>query len=125
MDAKKQGKSVFLSSHILSEVEKLCDKVSIIRQGKIIETGTLHEMRHLTRTSVMVETKHPPTSLSGMKGVHDVTENSLVYTFQVDTEELGSVIKYLSNFDILKFENAPPTLEDLFMRHYQAVGGNL
>jgi ABC-2 type transport system ATP-binding protein len=122
---KNQGKSVLLSSHILSEVEKLCDKVSIIRQGKIIETGTLDELRHLTRTNVMVETKQPMTSLGELKGVHDITEKGQRVSMQVDTEELGNVIKYISQFDIIKLENAPPTLEDLFMRHYKGEGGAL
>lgn len=125
MEAKMAGKSIFLSSHILSEVEKLCDKVSIIRQGKIIETGTLDELRHLTRTSILIETKQPITALEGLKGVHNIEEKGKKLTFQVDTEELGNVIKYLSQFDVVKFESAPPTLEDLFMRHYKGVGGAL
>lgn len=123
MDAKIAGKSVLLSSHILSEVEKLCDKVSIIRQGKIIESGTLNELRHLTRSSVLIETKQPITALGSIKGVHDIQGNGHAFSFQVDSEELGNVIKYVSQFEILKFESAPPTLEDLFMRHYEGAGG--
>lgn len=123
MDVKKQGKSVFLSSHILSEVDRLCDKVSIIRQGKIIESGTLKEMRHLTRTGVLVETKHTIDSLRAVKGVHDIKEKDQALSFQVDTEELGNVIKFLSQFEILRLESAPPTLEDLFMLHYEGAGG--
>ncbi|MBO1911484.1 ABC transporter ATP-binding protein, partial [Microvirga sp. 3-52] len=72
LEAKNAGKSVLLSSHILSEVEKLCDKVAIIREGKIIETGSLHELRHLTRAHLQVETKLPMTALQEVKGVHDV-----------------------------------------------------
>lgn len=123
MEAKRAGKSVFLSSHILSEVEKLCDRVSIIRQGKIIETGTLHELRHLTRTNVLIETRQPVVSLNEMKGVHNLREKGLEYSFQVDTEELSSVIKHVSQFEVLKLESEPPTLEDLFLRHYGSVGG--
>ncbi len=124
MEAKKAGKSIFLSSHILSEVEKLCDRLSIIRQGQIIEAGTLPELRHLTRTSILVETKEPVTSLEELKGVHNFTEKEKqVYSFQVDTEELGPVIKYLSQFHVLKLESAPPTLEELFLRYYEAAGG--
>ncbi|WP_026478630.1 ABC transporter ATP-binding protein [Alkaliphilus transvaalensis] len=125
MEAKMAGKSIFLSSHILSEVEKLCDKVSIIRQGKIIESGTLDELRHLTRTSVLVETKQTIKALSELNGVHDIQIKDHSLTFQVDSEELGNVIKYISQFEIVKFESAPPTLEDLFMRHYKGVGGAL
>lgn len=118
-NAKDAGKSVLLSSHILSEVEKLCDKVAIIREGEIIETGTLEELRHLTRTNLLVETKNPITALAEMNGVHDLIQEGGVYSFQVDTEVLDEVLKHVSQFGILKLESAPPTLEDLFMRHYQ------
>lgn len=127
MDAKNAGKSVLLSSHILSEVEKLCDKVAIIRQGEIIETGTLSELRHLTRTNLLVETKQPITALNEFKGVHDINEIGISLSFQVDTEELDNIITHISQFGITKLESAPPTLEDLFMRHYEykddKVGG--
>ena len=123
IDAKNAGKSVLLSSHILSEVERLCDNVSIIREGQIIESGSLSEMRHLTRTSVLIEAKQPITSLDSLKGVHDIQEKNSGLSFQVDTEELGHVIKYVSQFDLVKLESAPPTLEDLFLRHYKGVGG--
>jgi len=123
MEAREAGKSVFLSSHILSEVEKLCDRVSIIRKGQIIETGSLMEMRHLTRTNVLAETRQPVKDLGTMKGVHNLRENGQQYSFQVDSEELGRVINYLSQFHLVKLESAPPTLEDLFMRHYEETGG--
>lgn len=122
LEAKSLGKSVILSSHILSEVERLCDKVGIIRQGKIIETGTLNELRHLTRTSLVVETKQPLTDLNEMRGVHGIVKNDRAFSFQVDAEELDKVIKYVSKFGILSLESAPPTLEDLFMRHYESTG---
>lgn len=121
LEAKEAGKSVLLSSHILSEVERLCDKVSIIREGKIIETGTLTELQHLTRTILHVETKEPMTNLHEVKGVHDLEKDDQNVTFHVDTEELDHVMKYVSQFGIVKLESAPPTLEDLFMRHYEGV----
>lgn len=119
---KNQGKSVLLSSHILSEVEKLCDRVGIIRHGQIIESGSLSELRHLTRTHMLVETKQPITDLNELKGIHDVEEKAQGLSFQVDTEELDNVVKYVSQFGIVKLESAPPTLEDLFMRHYEGAG---
>lgn len=119
IDAKRAGKSVLLSSHILSEVEKLCDRVGIIRQGKIIETGTLDELRHLTRTKLTIKTKQPMKSLHEMKGVHDIQNKNQEISFQVDTEEIDTIIKHVSQFGIVKLESAPPTLEDLFMRHYE------
>ncbi|MED4634336.1 ABC transporter ATP-binding protein [Peribacillus frigoritolerans] len=121
MNAKNEGKSILLSSHILSEVERLCDKVGIIRQGQIIETGTLDELRHLTRTSLLVETKQPIPALGNVNGVRDIVMKDQVLSFQVDTEELDNVMKYISQFGIVKLESAPPTLEDLFMSHYEGV----
>ncbi|WP_336865058.1 ABC transporter ATP-binding protein [Peribacillus frigoritolerans] len=121
MDAKNEGKSILLSSHILSEVERLCDKVGIIRQGQIIETGTLDELRHLTRTSLLVETKQPIPALGNVNGVRDIVMKDQALSFQVDTDELDNVMKYISQFGIVKLESAPPTLEDLFMSHYEGV----
>ncbi|WP_331618271.1 ABC transporter ATP-binding protein [Serpentinicella sp. ANB-PHB4] len=122
-EVKDKGKSVLLSSHILSEVEKLCDKVSIIRQGEIIETGTLDELRHLTRTHVFVKTRKAIEGINALKGIHDLSEEKGGLVFQVDSEEMGNVIKHISQFEILKLESAPPALEDLFIRHYEGEKG--
>lgn len=122
LEVKKEGKSVLLSSHILSEVEKLCDRVGIIRQGKIIETGTLEELRHLTRTNLTVQTREKITSLKALKGVHNIEEKDGTLTFQVDTEEIDGVIRHISQFGVMRLESAPPTLEDLFLRHYERTG---
>lgn len=119
MDVKNAGKSVLLSSHILSEVEKLCDRVGIIRQGKIIETGTLRELQHLTRTNLLVETKQPITLLKEITGVYDIKEQNQALSFQVESEALDTVMKHISQFGIVKLESAPPTLEDLFMGYYE------
>lgn len=122
-EVKQEGKSVFLSSHILSEVEKLCDRLSIIRQGKIIETGTMEELRHLTRTNVVLQTAKPIESLDQMAGIYDleIAENEV--RFQVDSEQIGAVISYVSNFNILSLQSTPPTLEDLFIHHYHDERG--
>ncbi|WP_332628675.1 ABC transporter ATP-binding protein [Halalkalibacter flavus] len=124
MEAKRAGKSVLLSSHILSEVERLCDRVGIIRQGEIIETGTLQEMRHLTRTNLLIETKLPITGLYEVKGVHNFQEKEQTLSFQVDSEYLDEVMKYVTQYGLIKLESSPPTLEDLFMRHYESPGKN-
>ncbi|MGE7640112.1 ATP-binding cassette domain-containing protein [Peribacillus frigoritolerans] len=121
MNAKNEGKSILLSSHILSEVERLCDKVGIIRQGQIIETGTLDQLRHLTSTSLLVETKQPIPALGNVNGIRDIVMKDQALSFQVDTDELDNVMKYISQFGIVKLESAPPTLEDLFMSHYEGV----
>lgn len=123
MEAKKEGKSVLLSSHILQEVERLCDKVSIIRDGRIIDTGTLSELRHLTRTSITVETGKPVEGLNDISGIHDIRQVNRGLSFSIDTHELGTVMALLSQFEILKLESSPPTLEELFMSHYEEGGG--
>lgn len=119
LEVKKAGKSVLLSSHILSEVERLCNKVSIIRKGKIIETGTLTELRHLTRTSVSVQTKRPIDGIKQNPNIHDIKENPVGISFNVDTESLGAVISHISQYDIVTLESTPPSLEQLFMSHYE------
>lgn len=124
-EVKAAGKSVLLSSHILSEVEKLCDKVSIIRQGKIIESGTLQELRHLTRTRVQVETARPIPNLAELEGIHDLNNVERSVIFHVDTDKLGQVIKEISDYEILSLESTPPTLEDLFIHHYRDQRGGL
>lgn len=121
MDVKNEGKSVLLSSHILSEVEKLCDRVGIIRQGQIIESGTLNELRHLTRTQFIVQTEEPIKGLKDLSGVHGIEVKDGTSSFQVDTESIDQVIKFLSEFKMIKLESTPPTLEDLFMRHYEGT----
>jgi len=121
-EVKAEGKSILLSSHILSEVEKLCDKVAIIRQGKIIETGTLKELRHLTGTMLLVETKEPMPQLGEVRGVRGIEQKDDALSFQVDQEELDNVVRYVSQFGIIRMESAPPTLEELFMRHYEGTG---
>ena len=119
LEAKSQGKTILLSSHILSEVEKLCDTLGIIRRGEIIETGTLQELRHLTRTSITVQTQRPLENLAAQSGVHDIQEESSGSTvFSVDTDVLGQMLTYLGQYGIQTLECAPPSLEELFMRHY-------
>ena len=123
LEQKKQGKGVFLSSHIMSEVEQLCDRVAIIRNGKIVETGTLNELRHLTRVAMNVETAKPIEGLAELGGVHEISEHQGGLSFHVDSGEVGRVVEFISGFGIKRFESAPPSLEDLFMRHYTEDGG--
>ncbi|ANU24556.1 ABC transporter ATP-binding protein [Planococcus donghaensis] len=121
IEEKKQGKSILLSSHILSEVEKLCDKVAIIREGKIIETGSLKDLRHLTGTILLVETKKPILDLANVRGVSGIQPKGNAVSFQVDSGEVAGVISYISQFEIVRIESSPPTLEQLFMRHYEVT----
>lgn len=119
LELKQQGKSILLSSHILSEVEKLCDRVAIIREGKIIETGNLSELKHLTRSKLTVETQKPLVGLKEMNGVRDINQKGNNWEFQVDSEKMPEVIRHVSQFGVLKLESSAPTLEDLFIRHYK------
>ncbi|MCC9296138.1 ABC transporter ATP-binding protein [Clostridium sp. WLY-B-L2] len=117
-EIKKAGRTVLLSSHILSEVESLCDRISIIRQGKIVEHGTLSQLQHLTRTTVNVETKNAAIGLEKLSGVHDVSQNGLKYRFSVDRNFITKFMKLLLPLGIKSLTVEPPSLEELFMRHY-------
>jgi len=115
---KMEGATVLLSSHVLSEVEALCDRISIIKEGEIIESGTFDELRHLTRTTIIVDTIQPPHGLEEILGVHNLTLEGTHAHFSVDAERIGSVLKYLTKFDVHSIISTPPTLEELFMRYY-------
>ncbi|HEY0697384.1 MAG TPA: ABC transporter ATP-binding protein [Micromonospora sp.] len=122
--AREQGRTVLLSSHIFSEVEALCHRVSIIRQGRTVESGTLAELRHLTRTTLSVETLRPIEGLVGLPGVHDAVVDGTHARFDVDTADLDNVLRHVTGFGVRSLTSAPPSLEELFMRHYgdQMVG---
>jgi ABC-2 type transport system ATP-binding protein len=117
-ELRVQGRTVLLSSHILAQVEALCDRVSIIRLGRIVESGTLSELRHLTRTSITAETVRPAAGLGDLAGVHDLRTDDSQVRFDVDGEHLDSVVRYLSDLGIRSLVSHPPTLEELFLRHY-------
>lgn len=117
-EAKKAGKTVFLSSHILAEVEAVCDRVGIIRQGRIVEAGTLAELRHLTRTTVVVETTGPAEDLGKLPGIHDVSREGTKWRFSVNANAMEEVMRKLGPLGIKSLTAEPPTLEELFMHHY-------
>src|ERR671919_274137 len=116
--AKAAGKTVLLSSHILAQVEKLADRVSIIRLGKIVQSGTLSEMRHLTRTAIEAHTASPVTGLEQLAGVHDIVASDGRVQFAVDGAHLDTAVKHISGFGIRALTSHPPTLEELMLRHY-------
>src|SRR5699024_2161971 len=151
---KETEKAVLLSSHIVSEVERLADKVAIIRRGKIVESGSLEELRHLTRSTgtliteqdvtqmanrqgihvhsssveelqhltrstVTMITEQDVTQMSNVEGVYDFEQNNNQATFSADPQHLNIILNEASKLDVKKFESVPPTLEDLFMRHYE------
>lgn len=116
---KAAGKAIILSSHILSEVEKLADRVAVIRKGEIVETGTLDDLRHLTRYQYKVETEQEAVGLKELSSVHDLQIKENEATFQADSGAIDEILKTLLLYGVKKLEATPPTLEDLFMRHYQ------
>jgi ABC-2 type transport system ATP-binding protein len=115
---RRAGRTVLLSSHILAEVEALCDRVTIIRAGKTVETGSLSELRHLTRTSIAVETVEPAGDLATLPGIHDLDVTDHRARFDVDTTHLDEAVRHLTRFGIRSLTSQPPTLEELFLRHY-------
>jgi ABC-2 type transport system ATP-binding protein len=115
-------RTVLLSSHILSEVEALCDRITIIRDGRAVETGTLAELRHLTRTSIQAELAGPADGLAALPGVHGLhTENGRV-RFDVDNDALDQALRQLTTVGVRSLVSQPPTLEELFLRHYDRTG---
>ncbi len=129
-EVKAQGRSVLLSSHIMSEVEKVCDTVTIIRAGRAVESGTLDDLRHLTRSAVTAVVDRDPAPLAALPGVHDLrtTPDGTVVrvAFTTDNDRLGEVLTAAGALGVRAFTATPPSLEELFLRHYgdelEAVG---
>ena len=125
-DERRDGRTILLSSHLLAEAEALADRVTIIRHGKTVETGTLAEMRHLTRISVEAELA-APAALDGVPGVHELTATGTTVRCQVDRAALDEVVGRLHQAGIRSLTCRPPALEELFLRHYSpersAAGG--
>ncbi|GIJ32553.1 ABC transporter ATP-binding protein [Micromonospora sediminimaris] len=126
-EVKDAGRTVLLSSHILAQVEVLADQISIIRQGKIVETGSLTELRHLTRTSVEAVTDRPADGLANLAGVHGLRTDDGQVRFEVDGDQLAVVVRELGDLGVQGLTVRPPTLEQLLLRHYgdQLVGNGV
>jgi ABC-2 type transport system ATP-binding protein len=127
-EERQGGRTVLLSSHILSEVEALCDRVTIIRSGRSVESGALADLRHLTRTSISADLAAAPAGLAQLPGVHhlDVQEfngHGARVRCEVDTDKLDGVLRQLTAAGVRSLTSQPPTLEELFLRHYAADGG--
>jgi ABC-2 type transport system ATP-binding protein len=115
---KADGRTALLSSHILAQVEELADRISIIRQGQIVQSGTLTDMRHLTRTTIEAETARPVIGLERMPGIHDLELTDGRVRFAVEDEHLGATVRVLGQFEVRTLTSHPPTLEELMLRHY-------
>ncbi|MBF6174494.1 ABC transporter ATP-binding protein [Nocardia blacklockiae] len=121
-EATERGVTVLLSSHILSEVETLCERVTIIRSGRTVESGTLSDLRHLSRTSITAEMLGDPGDLGRIPGVEDISVEEHTLRCQVDSEHLGELIRVLGDAGVRSLVSQPPTLEELFLRHYSLAG---
>jgi ABC-2 type transport system ATP-binding protein len=122
LEQKNRGKGVFLSSHIMSEVERLSDRVGIIREGEVVQVGTLDELRHLTRYAITVSTEKTIENIDALPGVFDLKFENENLHFNVDTRKMGEILAHISTYGIKKLESAPPSLEELFMQHYKKEG---
>ena len=114
-----QGRTVLLSSHILSEVDALCREVTIIRDGRVIEQGALAELRHLSRTSVHAELSGTPSALTELPGVHELRVDGAEVAFQVDADQMDPVLARLAQIGTSRVVIEPASLEELFLRHYE------
>lgn len=117
-DLRARGRTVLLSSHILAEAEALSDRVSIIRAGRVVQSGTLAELRHLTRTTMIAETEHPSDRMSEVPGVAHVMHEDGRVSFDVDTDHIDEAMDYLAPLKITSLVSHPPTLEELFLRQF-------
>ena len=117
-EASDAGHTVLLSSHILAQVEVLADQISIVRHGRIVESGTLNELRHLSRTTVTAQTKEPIPRLSEHPGVHNFHQEEDQVRFDADAGHLPEIMREVAAHEVRSLIAAPPTLEQLLLRHY-------
>lgn len=117
-EARASGRSVLLSSHILAQVEALSDRISILRDGRIVESGTLSQLRHMTRTTVEVETERSAEPMAGLSFIHDFRTEGERSVFEVDGDHVQETISSLAELGARSIVAHPPTLEQLLMRHY-------
>ena len=117
-EVKEAGRTVLLSSHILAQVEALADRISIVRQGRIVETGSLAQLRHMTRTTFVAEFDQGAEPLSRLEGIHGLTTEDGAVSFQVDGDRVDGVVRALAPLGVRSLVAHPPTLEQLMMRHY-------
>ena len=118
LDVADEGRTVLLSSHLLAEVEKVCDRVTIIRRGRVVETGSLADLRLLSRTTMTVEVSVDGASIASLSGVHTVRQEGTRWSFEVDDDAMAEVVRHLGELGVRSLESRQPTLEDLFLRHY-------
>ncbi len=120
-EAKEHGQTVFLSSHILSEVEALCDRVGILREGRLVDEGTLQELRHLAAQTVEVTFAGPAPQLGALTGVKVQSAGSNALRFEV-SGSIGPLIAALAGHPVATLTSREPSLEEIFLHHYEGSG---
>jgi len=122
-EAAERGTAVLLSSHLLAEVEKLCSHVTIIRDGRSVESGTLQQLRHLTRSDVVLSSDIPLERLRGLEGVEAVHQEQGLIRFSIEQQRVAGLLRVLGGYTVHSFSCTPPSLEELFLNHYQSGAG--
>lgn len=122
-EAAERGTAVLLSSHLLAEVEKLCSHVTIIRDGRSVESGTLQQLRHLTRSDVVLSSDIPLERLRGLEGVEAVHQEQGLIRFSIEQQRVAGLLRVLGGYTVHSFNCTPPSLEELFLHHYQSGAG--
>lgn len=122
-EAAEHGTAVLLSSHLLAEVEKLCSHVTIIRDGRSVESGTLQQLRHLTRSDVVLSSDIPLERLRGLEGVEAVHQEQGLIRFSIEQQRVAGLLRVLGGYTVHSFSCTPPSLEELFLHHYQSGAG--
>ncbi len=117
IEAKQRGQAVFLSSHILSEVEALCDRVGILRAGRLVDEGTLAELRHLSAQTIEVTFDGPAPDLQGIAGVHVTATGASTLHLEV-SGSIGPLIAALAEHAVVAMTSREPSLEEIFLHHY-------
>ena len=123
-EAKERGQTVFLSSHILSEVEALCDRVGILRAGKLVDEGTLAELRHLAAQTVEVTFAGPAPELPPLPGIHAASAGPNALRFEV-SGSVGPLIAALAEHPVATLRSREPSLEEIFLHHYDGSDGRV
>jgi ABC-2 type transport system ATP-binding protein len=116
-EAKRRGQTVFLSSHILSEVEALCDRVGILRAGRLVDQGTLDQLRHLSAQTIEVTFEGPAPTLDGLPGVHVTSAGVNALRCEV-RGSVRPLLAALADYPVAGIASREPSLEEIFLHHY-------
>jgi ABC-2 type transport system ATP-binding protein len=115
----RAGRTVLLSSHVLAEVDAVCDRISIVRSGRIVESGSLADLRHLQRMTIVAVTDHELHGLEDVPGMADVSYEGRTLRCSIEPGHLDELLSHLAAAGVVSLESRPPTLEEMFLRYYE------